>query len=152
VASDGHALVFLPAGSAGCSGAAASFYGAAGDTVGAAAITIRLDAIGGYKLCHALVNSPTFDSQFAFVAGVLLVVGDVSPPPSPSPPSPMVGIYIGGAVGAVLLLGGIALAVVCVCKKKKLPTATVTATTHSVEMKSAPDRDDKSIHESGDKI
>jgi len=51
-----------------------------------------------------------------------------------------------------LILGGIALAVVCACKKKKLPTATVTATTHSVEMKSAPDRDDKSIHESGDKI
>ena len=62
------------------------------------------------------------------------------------------GPIVGGVVGAVVLLGGIALAVVCVCKKKKLPTATVTATTHSVEMKSASDCEDKSIHESGDKI
>ena len=71
----GDTLVFLPAGTADCTGAVAASEAAASDTVTVdQRITVTLHALGRHKACWTHLASPATDAQFEVLDGAHLTV------------------------------------------------------------------------------
>ena len=83
---DGETLVFMPAGTADCAGAAFA-VASRGAVVVNGEVAVSFSFVGVYKLCRTRLPSPTLDAHFVLVPHVRVSVDD-APPPSPPPSTP----------------------------------------------------------------